>query len=208
MPRKILTTAVVIALSSFPAASPSRAAISAAGGGAVVGAACFPTSIVWTDPASPSSDTAVFGFNEQTNILLPGGTPVDILVVPGDYEDPGDLTPGLLPDGCYVDVDYIHYLPANPPAAAEARFTFAHPIIGVVVEDATHDATNFLGCPATDYGTCLGSYCGMELQTADRIRVRNQSVRVDLDALEYGDRVRVITLRDPTGECNSLVEDD
>ena len=181
----------------------AQALIVATNGAGVIGAACFPPSIVWDDPTSPASDTLVMGFNEQSAILLPSGTDVDI-TVPGIYELPTDLTPGTLPDGCIVDVDYIHFLPVNPPQTAVAGFEFADPIIGVVVEDQTHDDTNGLGCAATDYGTCLGDACGLEMATADRLRVGQFRIQVELDALQFGDRIRVITLRDPTGPCNQL----
>lgn len=202
---RILSTLTLTFVSALLLTPGAQALIVAAGGDGVIGPACFPSSIVWDDAASPASDFFVFGFNEQSNILLPGGTPVDISV-PGNYEVPADLTPANLPPGCYVDVDYIHFLPVNPPQTANAWFTFANQIIGVVVEDATHDATNFLGCPATNYGTCVGDFCGMEMAMPDRIRVGLNSLQVQFDAQQFGDRIRVITLNDPTGACNALVD--
>jgi hypothetical protein len=70
------------------------------------------------------------------------------------------------------------------------------------------DATNFLGWTLTRYPeaadcTGAGADCGLEL-ALDGMQVGVSKVRVSFQANDIGDRVRVITPRDPTRPCRTI----
>jgi hypothetical protein len=140
----------------------------------------------------------IWAFNEQQDVVLPFAIPVD--AHPGDFVDePGDLTPGWIPQGTCVSSHYLRYDPVNVNSA-QGRVRFDREILGVALRPLTLDATNFLGAAATNYppnagaGVCnvAGNTCAMELP-GDVLRVGPAAVEVDFTAADPGDRIRVIT---------------
>ena len=143
----------------------------------------------------------IHAFDERQDVQLAAALLVDHQG-PGLVNDPGDLNPAWIPAGTCIRSHYIHYDPAGA-ASANGAVQFAGEIVGVILRPATLDASNGLGAAFTAYppnagaGACLvgGNTCGLELTVPpqDSFQIDQDVLRVNFQALNPGDRIRVIT---------------
>jgi hypothetical protein len=154
-----------------------------------------PPSVV---PGASFGDTSVIhSFVEQRDIALPVSIAVDLA--------PGDPPSLEIAAGTCVSSHFVHYDPPIP-STARGGIRFEQRILGVIVTQASLDASNdVLGGAGTSYGTVvdclvppLSGDCGLE--TIDAIDVQRQRIDLEFHASGPGDRVRVITEGDPA-EC-------
>jgi hypothetical protein len=71
--------------------------------------------------------------------------------------------------------------------------TFDGRILGVIIDDADVDASDFLGAPGTAYPPAGIQFRGAELFENDLIEVGCNTIRVELESFQVLDHVRVIT---------------
>jgi hypothetical protein len=148
------------------------------------------------------SDTEIRVFDEQQAVTLSDPLTVDISL-PGVYEDPADLTPAVIPAGTQIDSHLVHFdiVFAGTAISAEGTVTFRDRILGVILEDADVDASDFLGATGTAYPPAGLVFRGAELFETDLIEVGCNTVRVEIESFETLDHIRVITARDD-GSCD------
>jgi hypothetical protein len=135
-------------------------------------------------------------------VVLPTAVIVD--AAPGDRLDsdnPASLF--TIPAGTCVQSHYVHFEAGPDPLSATGKVRFTRPILGVAVQEATLEASDFLGAnntvypvPATDC-TDPNHGCGFDFEH-DAMRIGSQVVEMDLLSAFPGDRMRVIT----EGSCN------
>ena len=139
------------------------------------------------------SDTEIRAFNERQRVTLLAPLGVNISAA-GVYDDPADLTPAVIPAGTVIDSHMIHYdiFFTGVGITQTGTVTFRDRILGIITDDFAVDATDGLGAP-TAYTPSGLSFRGLDLDLNDVIEVGCNTVRVELEALEILDNVRVIT---------------
>ena len=189
-----LGTAVVVARSPLVGAS-----VVSQCGQTVAGA---PLPVV-TKGSFPSN-TAIHLFNERTDQVLPSALPVDISptgVFPMPIDAVGELNPTNIASGTVVDSTFLYSDPASWPVDGQinyqATLTFSTPILGVIVENATLNATDaVVGAPGTTYAKLgdRGLELGSRPRAGDSVElVSPNAIHVNLNARFDIDSVRVIT---------------
>lgn len=141
----------------------------------------------------------VFAFSETTNVILGADLAVDINA-PGLYSSAASLTGGTIAAGTAVDSYLLHFDPnvSGPlfiPQGAFGTITFDREILGVIVLDATLDASDsVVGNPGTVYPTGVVGR-GLDFGVLDLVRVLDDRRTLLIGALEdiNFDQVRIIT---------------
>jgi hypothetical protein len=115
----------------------------------------FPPSVVLDN--FESTDEA-FLFIEQCGMSLPADVDVDFSVLSPPVEQifkygfVCDFSPSTISAGTVVDVYLVHYDPM-PDGLVTVELQFSRPILGLVINSASMDATDsLLGSPDTLYG--------------------------------------------------------
>jgi len=161
MKTRMLVAAVVLLI-----AASGRAEIVGTGGAAVEIAP--PPSV---DLDALESDTEVRTFEELQVVTL--GAPLVVNIsAPGVYDDAADVTPATIPAATVISSHLVHFdiVFQGAPGAATGSVTFRDRILGVIVDDADLDATDFLGAPGTTYPQPGIQFRGFELFELDRSR--------------------------------------
>jgi len=151
------------------------------------------------------SNTQIRAFDEQQAVTLAAPLAVNISA-PGVYDDPADLTPATIPAGSVISSHLVHFDIIFEGAAigATGTVTFRDRILGVIINDADVDATDFLGAPGTTYPPAGIQFRGAELDENDLVEVGCDFIRVELESFQILDHVRVITAHDnPCGQACS-----
>jgi hypothetical protein len=148
-----------------------------------------------------TSQVEIRAFNENT-LTLAQDLAVDI-TLPGTYNDPNALSPGLIPAGTRVTSHLLHFdlPPGVMGVTLSGSISFDQPILGLIVVDGSLDATDAtLGAPGTIYPTPGITYRGLELGLAslgdDELVVGSHTlevVNVNLTAFNIFDHVRILT---------------
>lgn len=158
------------------------------------------------------SSTEIRAFQEQQDFVLPQAVSVDI-TVPGTSPNSTDsnLSPGTIPAGTVVDSYFLHFDPVGKPAhpvELTGSITLDAPIIGIIAEDDTLEASNsVLGIQGDAYPDG-----GLELNpagggTSDVLtwEANNQTVDVDWRASSQSDNIRIITEASPVPEPSTAL---
>jgi len=112
----------------------------------------------------PESNTAIFTFTEQESFVLPADIPVDITKV-GHYDSSGDLTPGVIPAGTLVDIQFLFHDPVGSDEThTSGEISFGGEIIGVICLTDNLDSTDaYLGKSGVAYPTGQSGARGYEM---------------------------------------------
>jgi uncharacterized protein (TIGR03382 family) len=177
-----------VAIGLLACSSTTIAAITTAGGDAVLGPA--PASTLLN---ALESNTVVRAFNEAANFTLATNLPVNA-TTPGVYNSNASLTPGIIAAGTVVSSHYIYADPiGDGPALYEGFVEFDQPIIGVIVLRGGLNSTDFLGAPGTIYGDNTAR--GMELSGNEAFSITVSQFRVNFrfNTTSATDDIRVLT---------------
>ncbi len=168
--------------------------------------------------------TDILVFEESQGAALTTPITVDA-AVPGEYRSNAELAPVTLPIGTVVCSHLIHFDPlASDSKATKGKVTFDWDVVGVIVLDATLDASDAeLGAAGTTY-PASGSLKdrGLELgNPRDRVTLdpAMRMVAVSVEASTVLDQVRVLTACPPPpvyvytvkvvcGQASSLLLDE
>ena len=101
------------------------------------------------------ADDTIFWFKEGTFTLM---SPVHVdITTTGSYTEGSTLTGGNIATGTTVNSYFLHFDPTGQPSdgkIAIGTFSFPNPILGIIVLDASLDATDtLLGASGTIYPT-------------------------------------------------------
>ena len=149
MKKKLLLILLLLMFASVPALA------DLVGSGAVYYQPSIPTNL---DLGKYESDTDIFVFDEQQNLILSNNLYVDI-GQPDTYNDSDDLVGagGTILAGTPVNCYLVHIDPIGVPGSIvtySGSVTFSNKILGVIVETSTLNATDsVLGVGATTYYT-------------------------------------------------------
>jgi hypothetical protein len=147
-------------------------------------------------PGADEDDSAATLFLEQNDLSFSSGIMVDA-TLPGVYSSLGNLTSGVIAAGTPIYDTYFH---ADPAADRNVIFngslTFGSPILGVIFQSSTLDATDsLLGDEGTVYATG-DTRRGLELigiQDQFTISSDMQTLSFNVRAWNNLDEMRIIT---------------
>lgn len=151
------------------------------------------------------SNDLVRVFQETQNVVLSQDIDADI-TTSGVFDEVLDLTPGVIPAGTLISSYFLHADTANlGNSNYDLQLVFSQPILGLLIEEASLQATHDLvGWPLTVYPSAISSdglVEGLELGEDSLIlnkQTNTISVAIgDLDTFEFVDHVRVITAAVP-----------
>ena len=184
-----MNTRMVVVVVALLVATSARAEIVSTGGNAVQIA---PPASVELDALQ--SNTQIPAFDERQAVTLGNALAVNI-TAPGIYDESADLTPGTIPAGTVVSSHLIHFDIIFEGAAigSTGSVTFRDRILGVILNDADVDDSDFLGAPGTTYPPAGIQFRGAELDENDLIEVGCNTIRVELESFQVLDHIRVIT---------------
>jgi len=155
------------------------------------------------------SNTNAFVFREQANFTLGQNLTVDASNVGAQVfpDGSGTAVPGIIPSGTPVDSFLVHFDAVGQPTIAQVvqwalTFNPADQILGLIYNDATLDASDFLGAAGTAYPTGVqfrgttGTLEGTDdiLFNAINDVVSMQSVTVEVDQI----RIVLVAIPEPT----------
>jgi hypothetical protein len=174
--------------------------------------------ILGTPPASVASgglqsNTDAYFFQESQLIL---SSPLDVdITEPGTYTTVAELTPGTIAAGADIDSYMLESQPSSVPPAPNnyqtyvGSLTFNSPILGIIVETASLNATDaLLGAPGTVYPPPSDLYSGLDLNTpgcsgstcgndALTLSVNGDTLNFDYVTNYSEDEIRIITAATP-----------
>ena len=155
-----------------------------------------PASVV---PGALESNHQIRAFDELQQFVLP----VDVIVnitSPGRYDEPGDLTPGVIATGTDVDSYLLHAdkLGLGGNKLLTGSVTFDEAILGVIVlGSALRSSDAVLGAPGTTYpGSMWNPFRGLELRRCQDFVIVEPDLRTIQVHFRVGwavDQIRVIT---------------
>ena len=200
--RRIFLPSVVLGLLVWTfamSATQSRAALMITGDITLI---TPPTSVVLN---ALTSNTEIFLFPERQNLVLSSDLLVDI-TSPGTYVAP--VTAGAISAGTTINSFFLHFdtvastsAEISPPPVSSV--TFMNPILGIIVFDATLDASDpIAGLGAVAYPTGLTNR-GLELGAPnfDQVTLSADLRTLTIDRLRVStvhDQIRVITTPEPS----------
>ena len=142
------------------------------------------------------SDTSMFTFDEQQNVVLQADLAVDI-TEPGTYNDTNLPPGGVVPKGTVVSSQFVFadkVGTGNPTAHFDGTIVTDAPILGIAVRRRALDGSDFLGAPGTLYPT---GDPGRQLnfQEKDFIieQIDRKTVVIHSNVKPRADQVRIIT---------------
>lgn len=191
--------AICAAVFALGLAASAQAAITGAGGDAVLGAAPASTLL-----GALESNTIARAFNESASFTLATNLPVNA-TAPGVYTSNGSLTPGVIAAGTVVNSHYVYVDPiAGGPANYEGFVEFDQPILGVIVLRGDLNSSDFLGAPGTTYGD--NGARGMELSGNEAFTITLSQFRVNFrfNTTTATDDIRIITAVPAPGAAATL----
>jgi hypothetical protein len=151
-----------------------------------------------------SNDHAV-AFDEQQGVTLAANLPVDI-TVPGTYDDPNALTPGVIPAGTVVNSQFIHSDNVGSGKGTKATFDGSvqveGDILGISVLNDSLDAGDpLVGAPGTIYPTGTVSRKLALDPTKDIVTFEpdGTTVSVHLETTFHADQIRIISVGQRSG---------
>ena len=138
------------------------------------------------------------GWNERQGVTLTNNLVVDISA-PGAYNGNANAN-AIIPAGTVVNSHYIYFDPIQNQGVG-ASFTFDAPILGIIIRENTNAATDHL--LASDFlipgvvpagNLAPGWFNARGMEPTDLINwVGANTIRIDWDASNPGDQIRVIT---------------
>ncbi len=185
----------------FAFAVPTYGAVVAVSGqGDILDPLLTPTGALSNFFDDTGDNVKIHAWNERQYATLTDDIRVDI-TTPGTYRkvfvsENAWLTKGTVVSSHLIILDPLHY------ASAEATFTFAQKIIGIIVESDLPQSkggdrflqTDYLGNPLTIYPTSHFWFRGVEFGP-ERIELSNdlKTLSIKLVASNPGDQMRVLT---------------
>jgi hypothetical protein len=159
-----------------------------------------------------SSDTTMFGFNEQQCVAAPSDLPVDI-TVPGTYNSTASLTPGTITAGTIVSSQFVQSESVSNQDGSLVLDGTVHtdaPIIGIAVTFHGLNKTDVLGAPGTAYPTGQSGR-GLELDNPAQndfvVEVTDMhTVEIHSHVNLHADQVRIITSCPPPPPATIIVK--
>lgn len=153
------------------------------------------------------SDTDLFVFVESVGVLLPMDIAAEI-TMPGFYNQPGDLTAGVVPGGTIVNSYLLHGDNVDGSGVVprlNGSISFDDPILAILLGNVLNDDPNpslddtdaILGSTTTLYGTGdfgRGLFFSEDsvILSADR-----RTVDVSFRFAAYYDQIRIVTIPEP-----------
>jgi hypothetical protein len=156
------------------------------------------------------SDTTMFAFDEQQNIVLQNDLAVDI-TDPGTYNDTNLPPGGVIPKGTVVSSQFVlgdKVGTGNPTVHFDATIVTDGLILGIAVRRAALDGSDFLGAPGTVYPT---GDPGRQLNFQEKDFVIEQidrhTVVIHSNVKPRSDQIRIITAGQASPTPRSLKQD-
>jgi len=195
MRRKKFALLLAVAVSAVVAVTTAAATIMVVGG--QVTKIPPPPSVMF---GALQSDTTMFAFDEQQNVVLGQDVAVDItppgLYSPSCLADPNCLTSGTIAAGTRVSSHFVHADPIDKDhVQLEGTVRTDFPILGIAVFDASLDHSDFLGAPGTVYPTGFGRGLNPNDKQNDFLieEQDRETVVIHTDTRLHADQVRIIT---------------
>jgi len=151
------------------------------------------------------SNDVVRLFQERQAVVLSQDIDADI-TTSGVFDQILDLTPGSIPAGTLISSYFLHADTDNlGNRDYDLQLVFSQPILGLLVEEASLQATHsLLGAPSTVYPSAISSDGLVEgLELGEDSLILNLATNTvsfaigDLDTFEFVDHVRIITAAVP-----------
>jgi hypothetical protein len=146
---------------------------------------------------------------EEAGVVLATDLAVD-LTLPGTYNDPAQITPGIIPAGTVVRSYITHFdsIDTQLVLNRSGSITFDTDILGVMILDATLDASDpVVGLASVVYPTGL-VFRGTEISTQfpeSVSLVDNRTFRIDRIGVDLvSDSLRIITIVPEPGTASLL----
>ncbi len=144
------------------------------------------------------SSTTMFTWDERQDVELTSDVAVDITTA-GMYEDPEDLTPGVVPAGTVVRSHMVHADKVGTTAPniwLTGTLTFDQDIVGIALEADTLYGSDFLGAPGTRYPTSGRPERRLNLETQGDFvlwQIDDRTVVIQVETAAHFDQIRILT---------------
>ena len=161
---------------------------------------------------SYQSNSDIFVFSEQQNLVLSGNLDVDVteagLYEPGpDMDERADLSPGVVLAGTTVNSYIVHFDEVSGgPYTFEGSVTFDNPILGLII------LTDYLDASDSELGASGTTYDGTSVRGLDILTHNQDPLQLSLDIDESTiwfrltvnnamDELRIVEVPEPATIC-------
>lgn len=190
------TSTAAVTLLSLALSASARAAILGTTGNVDI----LATPPVSVNDGALESNTTLFAFAEQQNLVLTQTIPVDMSVPGSIPASPSNdnYSPATIPIGTEISSDYFHFDVVGTPGTPiefKGSITFTSDVLGIILNEGTLNETRtYPGLPTTTYS----SISGLEINTSagpDSVSLTadRRTVIVDFLTGTSVDDIRVIT---------------